>query len=247
MGHQIPSSYEFHPVAVVHSCYRTKFGIPRQSGLIAEAKGEIQLLPPYNQPNTLRGLEEFSHIWVLFVFSQNIRAGWKATVRPPRLGGDKRLGVFATRSPFRPAPIGLSAMKLEGIKQGQHGDLRLLVSGLDLVDGTPVLDIKPYLPYTDSIPNAYGGFAPEAPDAAALNVTVSPEAEGTFARLTPEFRRLCLQVVAADPRPAYQREPGREYQCYLEGWEIIWQVGEDPATAVITRVNREPRRRHEPS
>jgi tRNA (adenine37-N6)-methyltransferase len=110
-----PLEYHFSPVAMAHSCYRTKFGIPRQSGLIAEATGYLELLPPYNQPNCVRGLEEFSHIWVIFVFSGNLREGWKATVRPPRLGGDKRLGVFASRSPFRPMPIGLSAMRLERI------------------------------------------------------------------------------------------------------------------------------------
>ena len=230
------TTYQFTPVGVVHSCYRTKFGIPRQSGLIEQATGEIELLPPYNQPNILRGLEAFSHIWIIFVFHQNMRDGWKATVRPPRLGGDQRLGVFATRSPFRPVPIGLSAVKLEGIEQRPHGKLLLKVSGLDLVDGTPVLDIKPYLPYADEIPNAVGGFAPAAPEA-AVRVTVAPVAEAVLTRRGAHFRELCLKVVAADPRPAYQRTPGREYQCYLEDCEIIWQAGDQPDEAQILRVN----------
>ena len=186
--------HSFPTIATAHTCYRTKFGIPRQSGLVDEGKGYLELLPPYNQPNTVRGLEEFSHIWVLFVFSENLRDGWKATVRPPRLGGDKRLGVFATRSPFRPAPIGLSAMKLDNIEIRPRGRILLHVSGVDLLDGTPVLDIKPYI--------------------------------------------LCKKVVAADPRPAYQRIPGREYQCYLEDKEVVWVVGDNPLEATILRISR---------
>lgn len=229
------TSYQFSPIGVVHSCFRTKFGIPRQSGLISQANGVIELLPPYNQPNIIRGIEEFSHIWVIFIFHQNLRENWKATVRPPRLGGDRRLGVFATRSSFRPVPIGLSVLKLEGIEQKPHGKLMLKVSGLDLVDGTPVLDIKPYLPYADAIADAKGGFAPTAPEA-GLKVTIAPEAEAVLASRPSEFRELCIQVVAADPRPAYQRIPGREYQCYLEDSEILWVAGELPGEACITKV-----------
>ena len=230
------ASYQFSPVGVVHSCYRTKFGIPRQSGLIEEAIGTIELIPPYNQPNIIRGLEAFSHIWIIFIFHQNLREGWKATVRPPRLGGDRRLGVFATRSPFRPVPIGLSAVQLEGVEFHPHGKLLLKVRGLDLVDGTPVLDIKPYLPYADAIPGATGGFAPDAPES-VLKVTVAPEAAAVLERRGHRFRELCLNVVSGDPRPAYQRIPGREYQCYLEDCEIVWQAGEQPDEAKIMRVN----------
>lgn len=235
-------SFAFETIGVVHSCYKSKFGIPRQPGLISEAKGSIELLPPYNQPNAIRGLDGFSHIWVLWVFSENLREGWKATVRPPRLGGDKRIGVFASRSPFRPNPIGLSAMKLEGVEEKPHGILRLLVSGLDLVEGTPVIDIKPYLHYTDAITGAVSGFAPAAPEAEPLLVSVAPTAAASFERLPAEFQRLCLKVIAADPRPAYQRISGRSYQCYLEDREIVWEVGEDPATAFITAVNRVKKR-----
>jgi tRNA-Thr(GGU) m(6)t(6)A37 methyltransferase TsaA len=236
-GTEQADNFNFRPIGVVRSCYRAKFGIPRQPGLIREARGEIVLLPPCNQPEALRGLEDFSHIWVIFVFNENLRQGWKATVRPPRLGGDRRLGVFATRAPFRPVPIGLSAMRLEGIRHGEHGRLSLEVSGLDLVDGTPVLDIKPYLPYTDIISDATGGFAADAPSVEALEVSVSPVAEKQFAKCRPDFRTLCLKVIAADPRPAYQREPDREYQCFLEDREVIWKVdAENPLKAEIVRL-----------
>ncbi len=236
-----PDTFQFPQVAVARTCFRTKFGIPRQPGLIPEATGFLELLPPFNQPNTVRGLEAFSHIWVIFVFNANFRDKWKATVRPPRLGGDRRLGVFATRSPFRPAPLGLSVLRLDHIELGDHGRIRIHVSGLDLLDGTPVLDIKPYIPYTDAIPGADGGFAPDAPDDAPLHVTVSPKAQALLDRRPPAFAALCRKVVAADPRPAYQREPGRVYQCYLDDCEVLWQIGDDPATAVITDLRPAPR------
>jgi tRNA-Thr(GGU) m(6)t(6)A37 methyltransferase TsaA len=232
------SSYSFQPVAVVESCFKAKFGIPRQPGLIREARGGIRLLPPFNQPNAIRGLEDFSHIWVLFVFHEALRDGWKATVRPPRLGGDRRIGVFASRSPFRPCPIGLSVLKLTGIDIGGHGKIVLKVEGLDVVDGTPVLDIKPYLPYTDSVPDAIGGFAPEAPKADALRVRFTEEAERKAAALEKrglaDFRELARQVVASDPRPAYQRELGRVYGVFLSGHEVVWKAGD--GEAVVTDI-----------
>lgn len=245
MTTEFSSTYSFNPVAVVKSCFKTKFGIPRQPGIIREAHGAIRLLPPYNQPNTIRGLEDFSHLWLVFVFHEAIREGWKATVRPPRLGGDKRIGVFASRSPFRPAPIGLSAVKLENIVIGGHGKIELEVSGLDLVDGTPILDIKPYLPYADIIPEATGGFAPEAPDDHAIRVSLSPVAEEQFAKLArrglPWLERLAVKMIGCDPRPAYQKEPNRVYGLFLDDFEIVWQVGEDPGTAVITEIRRAPK------
>ena len=238
----IQTPYDFRPVAIVKSCYKAKFGIPRQPGLISEARGSIRLLPPCNQPNTVRGLEDFSHIWVLFVFHEALRETWKATVRPPRLGGDARVGVFASRSPFRPCPIGLSVVKLEKIILGGHGKISLEVSGLDLLDGTPVLDIKPYLPYTDSIPDAKSGFAPEAPDAQALQVRLSPKAEEQFAVLNRAGRQdlvtLAQKVIAADPRPAYQRIPERNYSIFLEGFEILWKTGIQPGQAEILEIRR---------
>jgi len=234
--------YSFQPVAVVKSCFKTKFGIPRQPGLVREARGKICFLPPYNQPNCVRGLEDFSHLWVVFVFHEAIRDGWKATVRPPRLGGDKRIGVFASRSPFRPAPIGLSVVRLENVILGQHGKVQLEVSGLDLVDGTPVLDVKPYVPYADSIPDAVGGFAPEPPNPNAITVEVSESAEKSFAVLSKrgfsDLRSLALRMIGEDPRPAYQKEPGRIYGLFLYDFEVVWQVGEDVQTAVITEVRK---------
>ncbi len=239
---ETPSEFSFPVVAVVRSCFRAKFGIPRQPGLIQEARGEIRLLEPYNQPNTVRGLEEFSHLWVLFVFHQSLREKWKATVRPPRLGGDKRIGVFASRSPFRPSPIGLSVLKLERVIIAPRGSIRLQVSGLDLLDGTPVLDIKPYLPYTDAIPQAAGGFAPAAPPENALAVTYSPCAEAQRQQLLAagqeEFLRLIEKVLAADPRPAYQHEPGRVYSVFINGYEVFWQIGDHTASAEILEFRR---------
>ena len=234
------SSYNFPVIGIMHSCYKAKFGVPRQPGLISGANGFIELVPPYNQPNTLRGLEDFSHIWVLFVFHHNLREGWKATVRPPRLGGDKRIGVFASRSPFRPSPVGLSVLEMTGIEQKEHGILRIHVRGQDIVDGTPIVDIKPYIPYTDSLPQAKGGFASTAPNAEAINVMVSTEAENDFAFIESHghsgFRKLATDVIAADPRPAYQREPGRIYGVFLEDFEVVWKI--DGPNAVITEVKK---------
>jgi len=239
------SQYSFRPIAVVKSCYKAKFGIPRQPGLISEGRGSIRLLSPCNQPNTVRGLEGFSHIWVLFVFHESIRESWKATVRPPRLGGDVRVGVFASRSPFRPCPIGLSVLKLEKVIIGGHGKISLEVSGLDLLDGTPVLDIKPYLPYTDSIPDAYGGFAPEAPDKQAIELQISPKAQEQFATLNRVGRQdlveLAKKVIASDPRPAYQRIPEREYSVFLEEFEVLWKIGQQNTLAEILEIRKVPR------
>ena len=242
MSLSIVHKYDFRPVAIVKSCYKAKFGIPRQPGLISEARGSIRLLPPCNQPNTVRGLEEFSHIWLLFVFHEALRETWKATVRQPRLGGDARVGVFASRSPFRPCPIGLSVVKLDKIILGGHGKVSLEVSGLDLLDGTPILDIKPYLPYTDSIHDAKGGFAQEAPDAQALQVHLSPKAEEQFAMLNRAGRQdlvtIAHKVIAADPRPAYQHIPERNYSIFLDGFEILWKTGNQPGQAEILEIRK---------
>lgn len=235
------TDFSFTPVATVKSCFKTKFGIPRQPGLIQEATGEIVLLPPFNQPNTVRGLEEFSHIWVLFVFHQSIREQWKATVRPPRLGGDKRVGVFASRSPFRPCPIGLSVLKLTDVVCA-HGKVSLKVKGLDLVDGTPVLDIKPYIPYADSIPDAIGGFAPVAPEGEAMTVTFSENAEKQCHvienRGLPGFMDFARKLIAANPRPAYQKEDGRVYGIFIYDYEVVWRVEEEQAFVTEIRKSK---------
>ena len=239
----IPDNFTFPAIGVVRSCYRAKFGIPRQPGLVPEAKGKVCLLPPYNQPNTVRGLEDFSHLWLLFVFHEAMRENWKATVRPPRLGGDKRIGVFASRSPFRPAPIGLSVVKLDKVVATSGGRVWLEVSGLDLLDGTPILDIKPYLPYADIVPEATGGFAPEAPEQGTLQITVSPEAEAEFTRLAaqgkPDLKALALKVLAQDPRPAYQKETNRVYGVFLDGYEIVWRTTDDAQQLVIMGIRKD--------
>ena len=232
-------AFSFTPVAIAHTCYKAKFGIPRQSGLVNEATGVIEFLPPYNQPNAVRGLEDFSHIWVLFVFHQSIRESWKATVRPPRLGGDRRVGVFASRSPFRPCPIGLSAVKLDEVVC-KNAKVLLRVRGMDILDGTPVLDVKPYIPYADSLPDASGGFAPSAPATAALAVSFTDEALAQCATIEKrgitDFTVLARKLISANPRPAYQNEDGRVYGIFVHGYEVVWKIDGD--SAVITEIRK---------
>lgn len=214
------------PVAYVHSCYREKFGIPRQPGLVTEARGEIKLLPEFSQPDIVRGLESFSHLWLMFQFHATANASWKPTVRPPRLGGNQRLGVFATRSMFRPNPLGLSVVRLEAIQHTVSG-IVLSVSGLDLLDGTPVLDIKPYLPYADRVEAAIGGFAPEAPEQ-QLCVEFSALAEKQCILKSEErsvdVRLLLIQILQQDPRPAYRQaqEDDHQYGMRLYDFDVRW-------------------------
>ncbi len=197
-------SYNFKAIGIVHSPYREKFGIPRQPGLV-EAEASLELLPPYNRSEAVRGLEGFSHIWLTFVFHGIKQQAWRPTVRPPRLGGNQRIGVFASRSTHRPNPIGLSVVELLGIDQGEGGVV-LRLKGADLLDGTPVLDIKPYIPYADAIAGASAGFAP-APPAAGLEVVFTPEAERDCAVCSGKYHELeslIRDVLAQDPRPAYK-------------------------------------------
>jgi len=204
----------------LYSLFPEKFGIPRQSGQVPAATGEVVLRPPYARPEAVRGLEACSHVWLLFLCHQ--AQGWRPTVRPPRLGGNTRLGVFASRSPFRPNPIGLSVVQLDGVDT--TAGVRLKVSGVDMVDGTPILDIKPYLPWADAIPEARGGVADQAPQ--SLAVSFSPEAEQQLAHDDPR-RTLIEQVLALDPRPAYHRDPERRYINAVAGLEIHWRVTVD--------------------
>ena len=233
-------AFSFTPVAIAHTCYRAKFGIPRQAGLVNEATGVIEFLPPYNQPNAVRGLEEFSHVWVLFVFHQSIRESWKATVRPPRLGGDKRVGVFASRSPFRPCPIGLSAVRLDEVVC-KNAKVFLRVRGMDILDGTPVLDVKPYIPYADSLSGASGGFAPSAPETDAMAVSFTDEALSQCAavekRGVADFTALARKLISANPRPAYQNEDGRVYGIFIYGYEVVWKMIGDSAVVTEIRFN----------
>jgi tRNA-Thr(GGU) m(6)t(6)A37 methyltransferase TsaA len=194
-------------IARIHSDFPEKFGIPRQSGLVDQLAARVVFESAYRDPNAVRGLEGYSHIWLIWQFSQALRAGWSPTVRPPRLGGNTRMGVFATRSPFRPNPIGLSSVRLQRVELSDRLGPVLHVRGADLVDGTPIYDIKPYLPYTDAHPEAAGGFALQERDG-ALAVDFPPE---LLARVPEALRPGLTAVLAQDPRPGYQDEPGRVY------------------------------------
>ena len=215
----MPTDVSMHPIAHIHTDFPEKFGIPRQSGLVDSLHAEIVFLPPYRSAEAVRGLEGFSHLWLLWVFTQTARPGFSPTVRPPRLGGNARMGVFATRSPFRPNPIGLSCVALDRIEQRADGPV-LHVRGADLLDGTPILDIKPYVPLTDCRPDARGGFATAAA-AHALSVEVPP---ALLARVPLEKRDALLGVLAQDPRPAYQDDPSRVYGLSFAGWTVRFTV-----------------------
>lgn len=213
-------------IARIRTDFPSKFGIPRQSGLVEALKAVIVFEPEYRNPDALRGLEEFSHIWLLWEFSESIRDTWSPMVKPPRLGGNKRMGVFATRSPFRPNPIGLSCVRLEGIEyDGELGPL-LYVAGADLMDYTPIYDIKPYLPYADSRPDAKGGFT-EPLKEYALKVEFPEE---LLCVLPEEQREAALGVLACDPRPSYQKDPTRVYGVEFAGYDIRFTVKEDVLT-----------------
>ncbi len=207
-------------IAHVHSDFSSKFGVPRQSGLVEDLESTLVFEPEFRNEDALRGLEGFSHLWLVWVFHQAARGEWSPTVRPPRLGGNARLGVFATRSPFRPNPIALSAVRLAGVERtaGQGTVLRL--RGADLVDGTPVLDIKPYLPYADCVPGALEGFA-AVPAEEAVEVAIPPD---LLERVPPDRREALRGVLAQDPRPRYQEDPDRVYGFGFAGLEVRFSV-----------------------
>ena len=212
-----------HIIARIRSDFPTKFGIPRQSGLVEELKATIVFEPAYRNPDALRGLEEFSHIWLIWQFSEAVRDKWSPTVRPPRLGGNTRMGVFATRSPFRPNAIGLSCVRLEEIRKDPKLGTVLVVSGADLMDGTPILDIKPYLPYADSHPEATGGFTGNV-GGKVLEVDFPPE---LLAQVPEDKRGALIGVLSRDPRPSYQHDPDRVYGMAFGGWEVGFSVDGD--------------------
>lgn len=211
--------------------FKEKFGIPRQSGLVKESKGRIFFEKEYNVPEAFRGLEDFSHIWVLWQFSEAVRDSFTPTVRPPLLGGNKRMGVFATRSPFRPNSIGLSALKLDKVEITEKDGVILHVSGADLLDGTPIYDIKPYLPYADSIPDAVGGFT-ESLEERHLDVDFPEE---LLSRVSEDKRSSLVAVLAADPRPSYQNDPERVYGMSFADYEVKFKV--DGKSLRVTEVN----------
>lgn len=229
--------FKFNQIGIIHSCFKEKFGIPRQPGLVTEAKATLELLPPYNRAEAVRGLEEFSHIWVTFVFHACLTAEWKPTVRPPRLGGNKRLGVFATRSTHRPNPIGLSVVKLDNISL-ENGKVVLNLSGVDLLDGTPVLDIKPYLPYADMVDDATGGFAPDAPQI-KFDVQFSEQARQLCHQIKTaeiDLQTLIAQLLSHDPRPAYygEDEARKRFGMRLLDYDVKWEI--EGMNALVTEI-----------
>ena len=226
-------------IARIHTDFPQKFGLPRQSGLVPELKGVIRFEEGFRSPDAVRGLEEFSHIWILWGFSEGFASGrgdrnaprpFSPTVRPPRLGGNERVGVFATRSPNRPNPVALSAVRLNRVDADAPGGPLLYVSGIDMTDGTPVYDIKPYLPLTDSIPDAVGGFA----DRAAGDKLEAEIPEGLSASLTLEQKNALLSLLRSDPRPSYQRAEGREYGFTYAGFAVTFTIRD--GCAVVTGI-----------
>jgi tRNA-Thr(GGU) m(6)t(6)A37 methyltransferase TsaA len=217
-----------HVIANIRSPFPTKFGIPRQSGLVESLPATIVFTPEYRNPDALRGIAGFSHLWLVWSFSQAKRSTWSPTVRPPRLGGNTRMGVFATRSPFRPNSIGLSSVKLEGVDLHTPEGPVLRVSGADLLDGTPIFDIKPYLPYTDAHPDALGGFT-AGYQGYALAVDFPP----ALLEMIPAAHREALTgVLAQDPRPSYQDDPERVYGMAYGDWDVKFTVREGTLTVV---------------
>lgn len=219
---------ELTPIAHIKSDFSEKFGVPRQSGLVEELTATVVFEPPYRDVSALRGLEGFSHIWLIWEFSKARRENWSPTVRPPRLGGNRRLGVFATRSPFRPNPIGLSCVGLRQVRRDRELGPVLVVSGADLMDGTPIYDIKPYLPYADCRPEAVGGFA-SVPKGADLEVDCPSD---LLAPVPEDKRPALLAVLAQDPRPQYQDDPARVYGMSFAGLEVKFRVDGDRLTVV---------------
>ena len=213
-------------IARIRSDFPTKFGIPRQSGLVDELRATVVFEPEYRNPDALRGLEGFSHIWLIWQFSQAVRDTWSPTVRPPRLGGNARMGVFATRSPFRPNPVGLSCVRLAGIERDPELGPVLVVAGADLMDGTPILDIKPYVPYADCHPEASGGFT-----GATGGDTLAVDFPAALLERVPADRRAALTgILARDPRPSYQHDPERVYGLDFAGVNVRFTVEGDTLT-----------------
>jgi len=227
-------AFSFHSIATVHSCYKEKFGIPRQSGLSENADSTIELQAPYNHEDYIREIEGFSHIWLVFIFHRHLNKDVKPTVRPPRLGGNKRIGVFASRSPFRPNPIGISVVELISVEKCDDKIL-LHIQGADLLDGTPVLDIKPYVKYADSPANAFSSYAEYAPEF-SLNIIFSDDAEKTIRsekEQYPKLRSLIKETISLDPRPAYADDDSKLYGLSLYEFNIKWKVSAGVAEVLL--------------
>lgn len=222
------ASFDISPIGILHSPFKEKFGIPRQAGLIASAQAHVEFLPPYHDPNAFIGLDDFSHIWLTFGFHQNNIDNWRPLVRPPRLGGNKKVGVFASRSPFRPNGLGLSVVKLRKVETLAN-KTRLIIDCPDILDGSPIFDIKPYIHYSDAINNAKCGFAQATPRA-SLSVKFSDQSLLNLTSYSLEFgeqlKELIIEAISFDPRPAYHQaqESGREYGLALYDLNIRWRV-----------------------
>ena len=218
-------------IAKMHSDFPTKFGIPRQSGLVDSLRSTIVFEPEFRNADSLRGLEEFSHLWVIWQFSEAVRQEWSPTVRPPRLGGNTRMGVFATRSPFRPNNLGLSSVKILGLEQTPNCGTVIHVAGADLMDGTPIFDIKPYIPYSDCHKDATGGFTDHADD-----FLLKVDFPADLLKKIPENKRdAAIGVLSHDPRPSYQRKADRIYGLTFAGFDIRFNVSEN--TLYVKEVN----------
>ena len=217
-------------IAKIHNDFKEKFGIPRQSGLSGDLLSRIVFEPEYRNPEALRGIDGYSHLWLIWQFSEAIREDWSPTVRPPRLGGNKRVGVFATRSPYRPNPIGLSSVKLVGIESTENEGMVLVVSGADLLNGTPIYDIKPYIAYSDCHQDAISGFADPVREY-ALNVVFCKE---LLSKIAISKQKSLISILEQDPRPSYQNDPEREYGMRFADYEIFFKVEGD--TLTVTRV-----------
>lgn len=215
-------------IAHIRSDFPTKFGIPRQSGLVESLRSTIIFAPEFRNADALRGLEDFSHLWIIWQFSEAVRENWSPTVRPPRLGGNTRLGVFATRSPFRPNAIGLSSVKICGIEHTTEFGTVIHVSGADLMDGTPIFDIKPYIPYCDCHADALGGFTENA----ASYILQVNFPQNLLELLPEEKRNAAVEVLSHDPRPSYQRDPERIYGLSFSGYNIRFQVTDNSLTVL---------------
>ena len=225
-------NFNIQPIARMHSDFPTKFGIPRQAGLVEELESIIVFESEFRNADALRGIEGFSHLWIIWQFSQAVRQGWTPTVRPPRLGGNTRMGVFATRSPFRPNNLGLSCVKLLGIETTDNHGTVLRVAGADLLDGTPIFDIKPYIPYSDCHPQATGGFTDNVHDF-LLNV----DFPAPLLALFPENKRSAvIGVLSHDPRPSYQKDGDRVYGLSFAGFDVRFKVSEN--TLIVLEVNQ---------
>jgi tRNA (adenine37-N6)-methyltransferase len=224
-------SLHIDPIATVHSCFGEKFAVPRQPGLCPSAWGRLTFHPAYRSLEAVRGLEGFSHIWLIFGFHETLAQGWKPTVRPPRLGGNQRVGVFASRSTFRPNGLGLSLVKLEGIDTTAVDGPHLLLGGLDLLDGTPIYDVKPYLPYAEALPDAQGGFA-SAP-ISRLSVEISPDALTAFSQIPERAQNLIREVLSLDPRPAtLENQQDRVFGALLCGHDVRFSIDADRCTLI---------------